>query len=148
MPTNNLAPTLVWVLWWVGLAYVSALVGNVWALINPWKIAFEWAQAFYRRLNPGGKLGFHLPYPGKLGVWPGLLLFLGFAWVELVYMESAVPVRITQMILIYSLITWGGMLLFGKEQWLRHGEAFAIVFGFFGTLRSDGAPGDRPRSVP
>jgi hypothetical protein len=130
LATENLAPTLVWVLWWVGLAYVSALVGNVWALINPWKIAFEWAQALYRRLSHGERLGFNLPYPGKLGVWPGLLLFLSFAWVELVYVESALPARIAQMALIYSLITWGGMLLFGKEQWLRYGEAFAIVFGF------------------
>ncbi|MFQ5899843.1 MAG: hypothetical protein ACE5JN_16580, partial [Candidatus Methylomirabilia bacterium] len=36
-PLRNLAPTLVWVIWWVGLAYVSALLGNLWALINPWK---------------------------------------------------------------------------------------------------------------
>ena len=129
-PTNNLAPTLVWVLWWVGLAYVSALVGNVWALLNPWKITFEWVGALYQRLKPKGKLAFHLPYPDKLGVWPGLLLFLSFAWAELVYAEAAVPARIAQMVIVYSLITWGGMFLFGKEQWLRHGEAFSLAFGF------------------
>ena len=129
-PANNLAPTLVWVLWWVGLAYVSALVGNVWALINPWKIAFEWAEALYRYLRPKGNLAFQLPYPDKLGVWPGLLFFLGFAWVEVVYTESAMPARIAQMALVYSSITWGGMLLFGKEQWLRHGEAFSLAFSF------------------
>ncbi|MDX1488434.1 MAG: hypothetical protein R3268_09555, partial [Acidiferrobacterales bacterium] len=28
-----------------------------------------------------------------------------------------------------SFITWGGMFLFGREQWLKHGEAFAIAFG-------------------
>ena len=36
--SSNLVPTMVWVIWWVGLAYFSALVGNIWALINPWKI--------------------------------------------------------------------------------------------------------------
>ena len=29
----------------------------------------------------------------------------------------------------YSLITWGGMLLFGKDEWLRRGEAFSLAFG-------------------
>ena len=28
-PMRNLAPTLVWIVWWVGLAYVSALSGNL-----------------------------------------------------------------------------------------------------------------------
>jgi len=51
-PMKNLTPTLVWVVWWVGLAYVSALFGNLWALINPWKITFTWAEALYRRLDP------------------------------------------------------------------------------------------------
>ena len=48
-PIDNLAPTMVWILWWVGIAYVSALLGNVWALINPLKIIFEWAR---RSLSP------------------------------------------------------------------------------------------------
>jgi hypothetical protein len=129
-PTENLAPTLVWVLWWVGLAYVSALIGNLWALINPWKITFGWAESAFERLNPEGELPLYLQYPNGLGVWPGVLLFAGFSWLELVYAESAVPVRIAQMILVYSFITWSGMLLFGRERWLRYGEAFSIVFGF------------------
>ena len=29
------------------------------------------------------------------------------------------------------MITWGGMILFGKNTWLRYGETFTIVFGFF-----------------
>jgi hypothetical protein len=35
---ENIVPTAVWVIWWVGLAYVSALLGDLWSLINPWKI--------------------------------------------------------------------------------------------------------------
>lgn len=129
-PLKNLAPTMVWVIWWVGLAYVSALVGNVWALVNPWKIAFEGAEVLYQRLGSEGRLTFRLRYPERFGVWPGLLLFLGFAWAEIVYADSAVPLRIAQMALAYSFITWGGMLLFGKEVWLRQGEAFSLAFAF------------------
>jgi hypothetical protein len=71
-PAKNLAPTLVWVIWWVGLAYVSALVGNLWALINPWKGLFGWAEALYRWIAPGRELSRHWAYPQTLGacLWP------------------------------------------------------------------------------
>ena len=128
-PDENLAPTLVWVVWWVGLAYVSALLGNVWTLINPWKIVFGWVEGLYRQLGIQGDLSFRHPYPRRLGAWPGLLLFLAFAWVELVYADAGVPARIAQLAIVYSLVTWGGMLLYGKEEWLRHGEAFSLAFG-------------------
>ena len=31
--TKNIAPVFVWVIWWVGVAFFSALVGNIWMLI-------------------------------------------------------------------------------------------------------------------
>ncbi len=127
-PMKNLAPTLVWVLWWIGLAFVSALGGNLWALISPWATLFRWAETLYRRVNPRGQLARRVPYPGTLGVWPGVLLFLAFAWVELVSEEAATPASLAVMTLGYSLITWSGMFLFGREQWLRRGEAFALAF--------------------
>ena len=129
-PTKNLAPTMVWVIWWVGLAYASALVGDIWALVNPWKTLFEWAEALFRRLRPGAELSLRRPYPAQWGAWPGVVLFAAYAWVELVYADAAVPVRIAQMGLVYSAITWAGMFVFGKEVWLRNGEAFSLAFGF------------------
>jgi hypothetical protein len=128
-PAKNLVPTLVWVIWWVGLAYVSALAGNLWALLNPWKGLFGWAEALYCRVAPGRQLSRHWPYPPGLGAWPGVLLFLGFAWVELVFQGAAVPANLAVMALIYSGITWTGMFLFGKDTWLRYGEAFSLAFG-------------------
>ena len=128
-PLSNLTPTLVWVIWWVGLAYISALVGNIWALINPWMVLFEGAETLYRSIHPKGKLSGYLSYPEGLGVWPGVFLFLIFSWVELVFPGSAKPANLAVMVLAYSVITWTGMFLFGTEQWLRHGEAFSLAFG-------------------
>ena len=90
-PAKNLVPTLVWVIWWVGLAYVSALAGNLWALMNPWKGLFGWAEALYRRVAPGREFSRQRAYPPTLGAWPGVLLFLGFAWVELVFQGQPYP---------------------------------------------------------
>ncbi len=47
-PYRNIAPTLVWIIGWVGLAYVSAFVGNVWALINSWRTIFEASETIYQ----------------------------------------------------------------------------------------------------
>jgi hypothetical protein len=127
--SENLAPTMVWVIWWIGLAYVSALLGNLWALINPWKITWEWLEGLFQRSNPGEALSLNLPYPKWLDVWPGLMLFVAFAWFELVYPNAGVPSILSSMVLVYSLIIWTGMALFGKDTWLAHGEAFNLVFG-------------------
>jgi hypothetical protein len=127
-PTRNIAPTLLWVIWWVGLAYLSALLGNLWAIINPLAILYEWAEAAYRLVAPGRELSRHWRYPSSLGVWPGAVLFLVFAWVELVYDDAANPSHLAGFTLVYAALTWLGMWLFGKDTWLRQGEAFSLVF--------------------
>jgi hypothetical protein len=128
-PLNNLAPTMVWVIWWVGLAYISALVGNVWVLLNPWSAVFGWLETLYRYVRPGGRLSLNLDYMERLGTWPGVVLFMAFAWVELVYSASAVPRNLATLMVAYSLVTWTGMAVFGKHRWLRYGEVFTVVFG-------------------
>src|SRR5262249_21985981 len=72
-PYRNIAPTLVWVIFWVGLVYVSALVGNLWELINPWRTLFDGAERVYRLVG-GSELSLGLPYPPTVGIWPACLL--------------------------------------------------------------------------
>jgi hypothetical protein len=128
-PYRNIAPTLVWVVWWVGFAYVQAFLGDVWSLINPWRTAWDAAQWLWRRLGGGKELSLGLPYPARLGVWPACLLLLAFAWIELVYPHAASPAHIAWLAIGYSVLTWAGMLTFGRGEWLAHGEVFSLVFG-------------------
>jgi hypothetical protein len=129
IPNENFAPTFVWVVWWVGLALACAFVGNLWELLNPWKILFEWTDGLARRLGLKEGLELNEPYPASWGLWPAVTLYLGFAWVELVFWGSYRPLYISGLILTYSGITFCGMVLFGKEVWLRRGEAFSVFFG-------------------
>ena len=69
-----------------------------------------------------------LPYPAWLGVWPAVVLFLGFAWAELVWRDKDVPAHLARALLCYAALTWIGMLLYGRELWLKNGEAFSVVF--------------------
>src|ERR1043166_9505428 len=130
-PFRNIAPTLVWVIWWVGLTFVSAFVGDVWSLVNPWRTVFEWVE----RLGTVAARGTHPSrasrYPKALGVWPAVALLLAFSWTELVFPSPAVPRNIAWLAVGYSILTWSGMLVFGRETWLRHGEVFTVFFGLF-----------------
>ena len=130
-PFRNIAPTLVWVIWWVGLTFVSAFVGDTWSLLNPWRTVFEWAERLAafggRREHP--RRAFR--YPKALGVWPAVALLLAFSWTELVFPSPAVPRNIAWLAIGYSLLTWAGMLAFGRETWLRRGEVFTVLFGLF-----------------
>jgi len=99
-------------------------------LVNPWKITFEWAQAMMG--GPSSTRGWGMfRYPERLDVWPAVAIFLAFAWLENVYTDAAQPQKLGTLILLYSLVTWAGMAVFGKHQWLRSGEAFSVLFGFF-----------------
>src|SRR5712671_5808355 len=130
-PYRNIAPTLVWIIWWVGLAIFSAFVGDLWAVVNPWRSLFDGADRLYRILTGRTGLALGLPYPKALGVWPAVGLLLAVTWIELVFPSPAVPANIAWLALAYSLLTWGGMAVFGSEIWVKHGEVFAIFFGLF-----------------
>ena len=144
-PLKNIAPVFVWALWWVGMAYVSALIGNLWALLNPLDAVFAWAEMLYARLRSGSSLGIGLRYPQVLGVWPAALLFVAFLWMEIVWDASDAPASLACVLLIYSALTWLGMVLFGRQEWLRSGEAFALIFGLLGRFAPIhvGADGDQ-----
>ena len=147
-PYRNIAPTMVWIIVWVGVAYVSAFVGDLWALINPWATIFDAAAWLYRRVCSRREFPYRLPYPAALGVWPAVILLLVFSWIELVYPAPAVPAHIACFAAGYSILTWTGMALFGRETWMRHGEVFSVVFGAFARFApTEARAGPRPELI-
>lgn len=142
--TKNLAPTFIWVVWWIGLAYMASLVGDLWPAINPWSIVFAGLERVARRLGARDRLDLGITYPPWLGVWPAVALFGAFAWFELIVGTSKVPDNLATAVLVYSGITWLGMATFGRGVWLAHGEAFSLAFAVLGRF----APIERPRRDP
>src|SRR5262249_56615984 len=98
---------------------------------NLWRRVFEAMGTRGRGVRGGSACGARLPYPEALGVWPAFVLLLAFSWVELVYPNPAVPYFIAWLALAYSVLTFVGMFLFGRECWLERGEVFTVVFGTF-----------------
>jgi hypothetical protein len=130
-PFKNIAPVSVWVLWWVGLSFVCAFVGNIWPVINPMAVMVEWASAL---LGHPGLRPPRCTYPSWLGVWPACGAFLMFAWVELVAPGRDVPRNVALAVMLYASLTWIGCWLFGTRVWLRRGEAFSIAFALLGRF--------------
>jgi hypothetical protein len=126
-PVKNIAPAMIWAVWWVGMAYVSALLGNLWAIVNPLDTVFRWGERAWRRFSGVAPRAL-LRYPRRLGTWPATLLFFLFVWVELNWEGSERPASLARAMLVYSASSWCAMLLFGRASWLRHGEVFAVVF--------------------
>ena len=129
---KNIAPVSVWVIGWVGLSFASAFVGNVWTLINPWSAAFDFVESLARPWTRN--LSLHWRYPASLGAWPACALFFVFAWLELIAPGRDVPRNVAIGVAIYSVLTWGGFVLFGRKVWLKGGEAFSIAFDLFGRF--------------
>ena len=90
---------------------------------------FEWVERFVG--GEGEEDEGLMDYPESWGVWPAVILFFIFAWLENVYNGAQAPFKLGLFILVYSAITWGGMLVFGKHVWLRRGEVFSVLFGLF-----------------
>jgi hypothetical protein len=40
-PLMNLAPSFIWIIWWIGLSLVVTAVGNIWPLLDPWRTLFD-----------------------------------------------------------------------------------------------------------
>jgi hypothetical protein len=119
-PFKNIAPAMVWAIWWVGMAFVSALLGDLWALVNPLDTIYRWTLGE----RPG-----KLSWPQWAGVWPAAMLFFAFVNLELNWEGSERPASLAAAMLAYSCLSWLGMFLFGRSTWLAHGEVFAVVFG-------------------
>lgn len=127
-PLANPLPLGVWTLWWVGFTLLQGATGNLWPLLNPW----SGPLAALRRLCPRLRVA-PLSPPRALGYAPALVLFLAFAWFELVDLAPDNPGRLARAALLYWCATFAGCALFGDKYWFRYAEPFAIFFRLVGA---------------
>ena len=129
---DNVAPTFVYVVFWLGLVPLVVVFGNLWSVLSPWRaaadaVAWAWGKAG-RDWEPAAA------YPERLGRWPAAVLLLAFATLELAYPRAAEPRTLALAIVVYSWVTWAGMLLYGRRTWTENGEAFHVYFGLLALI--------------
>ena len=133
IPTQNILPTFVYVIFWVGLVPVSALLGDVFRLFNPWRAVARGLRFGVRRLRRRAARE-PLAYPEPLGRWPAVLGLVAFGWVELVAPDGDDPGLLALLACAYAAFQLVGMALYGIEPWSQRGDAFGIYFGLFARL--------------
>jgi hypothetical protein len=141
-PTGNLAPTFLFVTFWLGLVPLSILFGDVFRAFNPWRAigkAAAWVgERVARRPLPAA-----LPYPERLGRWPaaaGLVLFVFFELDVNLLQENLgvtaadIPQKVAIATLIYTGATLVAMSLYGVDAWIERGETFSVYFNLFSRI--------------
>jgi len=145
--TANIEPTVIYVMFWVAIPFLSAVFGDVFAAFNPWR-AIARGVAFVAGRVTRGRLPEPMAYPAWLGRWPAAIGILCFAWVELVYVNRDDPSTLAILALLYAATQLVGMSLYGIEPWTRNADAFGVLFGLFAALapitRRDGVLYLRP----
>jgi hypothetical protein len=147
-PFYNPAEYIVWVYFWAAIVILAGLVGNLWALVNPWAAL----DSLLHRLAPPGQDRATSEAPPDewrgTGIWPAVATFFAFACLELTSGVANRPAVLAWLTLAYTVFTIGGMLLFGAERWLRSVECFTVLFEIiarFGPIETERGPDGRIR---
>lgn len=127
-PTQTIAPVMVFVWFWVGLAVVQAVFGNAWATLSPFETLGRLLQLDPPVYRPPRT------YPKPVGRWPAAVLLFGFVWFELASPFADEPRALGIAIVAYTALTVAGMAVFGRAAWLENGEAFGVYFGLLARM--------------
>ena len=111
----TIAPVTVWVLFWLVVPFFGAVVGNWYSDLNPWR-------TIARVLGLGRMERIGLPH--RVGLWPASVVFVAFAWLELVAPRSGDPTILGLAALGYTVLLALAMDLLGRETGLTTFDFF------------------------
>jgi len=127
--TRNAAPFVIYVLLWVWLVPVSAVLGPLWRRLNPLRTAHRLLNLALR-LDPRQGV---LPLPERAGWWPSAVGLAGFAWLELVSPEPAARSTLQLAVALYLAVQLLAGLLYGSA-WFDRGDAVETWSGLYGRI--------------
>jgi hypothetical protein len=127
---GDVATLFLWIYGWVGLAFISAVIGPVWHFLDPFSTLHDLAATLLRRLHVQGWAP--ADYPAALGRWPATVGFGVFVWLELVI--QAGPATLFIVLVGYTAFTLAMMAQFGRDEWRSQGETFTVWFRLLGRL--------------
>lgn len=131
----NFNMTFFWIVFVLGVPYVTALVGDFYAAVNPWKALVQGIESITGRAFDG-----RVRYPQWLGYYPALLLYMAFIWLEL--FARLTPRGLALALAAYTLVNVAGAWVFGRRAWFRHGEFFAVFLRLMGKMSPWARPWD------
>jgi hypothetical protein len=124
---SNFNMTFFWIVILLGYTYWTALFGNSYDALNPWRAiigAVEWygPRAFAGRRS----------YPLALAYYPALLLYAALVWLEL--FGHVQPLSLSVMLIAYTVITLAGAWWWGSGAWFQYCDLFGVFFRVIGKI--------------
>lgn len=118
--STNLAPVTIYVMVWVAVPIASALVGNVWRALNPFR---TFALLFPERTDR--------PAPGHH--WVAVATLVGFLVLELVHPSGDSPRVLGWAMLVYTAVMLGGLWRYGRV-WLDRADGLDVLFSLIAAM--------------
>jgi len=129
----NFSVTFIYVVFWVGTPIASVFFGDVFRALSPWR-SFARALRWIGGRWLSGLREPPLRYPQRLGQWPAVASLIGFAWLELVYVERDRPSTLAILSVAYFALMVAGMLAFGIDEWSERGDGFGAYFSLLAKM--------------
>jgi hypothetical protein len=121
----SIAPVLVWIYFWLVVPFASAVLGDSWRWLNPFRTI---AEIINRDVPEQPEIS------SRIGVWPATALFVAFTWLELVSRDVSEPRTLAVTAITYTLVIIGATRVLGVESGLRSFEAFSTYNSLFGRI--------------
>lgn len=141
---ENFSMTAFWIVFLLGMAYVQALLGDLYRVMNPWRSLCDALQRVFPNFGAANARERLLPgYAVAIG------LYLGLIWVEL--FGGVTPRGLALLLGAYSLLCIVGVAVFGREAWFDRAEMFSVLMGLLarcGPLRITVSAHDEVRVQP
>ncbi len=118
----NIAPVLLFVVLWIGVVWLSGLLGDIWRMLNPWDTL---------AMIGSGRVG-GAPEPDaadrslRFSYWPAAAGLFMFQWFELAHPEPGKPQNVAIAISAYTIIVLGCAARYGRV-WIQTGEAITVL---------------------
>ena len=130
-PAANIAPIGVLITFWVGMQFVSMLLGDVWRALSPFEtaaLAGAWvrSRARHEALAP-------VEADDDASHRSAAVAVAGFVWLELAYHAPTRPKILGGIALAYGVVMLAAAARWGRD-WLRTGEGFAALFSLFAAM--------------
>jgi len=125
--TENASMMLFWVVFMLGFTYLTALVGDLYQLINPWRTLLEWIEELGVDFSK-----VRVAYPEWLGYYPAFVFYVFVIWLELFAVPN--PRSLAWTLIGYSALNLAAAAVFGKAAWFHFGEMFSVFFRLIGSL--------------
>lgn len=135
IPEKNIATILTWNLWWAGLIFSIFFLGSAWCAICPWDAMAQWLvrRRLWRRAEPNNSLNLRVPRQLR-SVWPALIIFIGFTWLELGAGITVDPYATASIALLMVVMATVSMAVYQRKAFCRYFCPIGRTIGFYSQL--------------